>query len=140
MGLFKNFVRKAIGTAGRYIGNMANAATGGTAGIAGKWLLNKAHDHAGTIGKVARGLGQQFLSKETRDKLSSAADTALKYLPGGKIKDTLSKINDAAQGRKATSQKPPTLKSSKATVAAGEGNVYNNNAVRSVNRAVPLQD
>ena len=40
-----------------------------------------------------------MFSDETRKKMSNFADKALKYIPDGKIKDTLSKINDAAQGR-----------------------------------------
>ena len=79
--------------------NAANAYTGGLAGKifdSGVEHLNK---HSGLIGKALNTIGKSVFSDETRNKISSLADKALNYIPDGKIKDTLSKINDSAQGR-----------------------------------------
>lgn len=124
MGILRKLIKSGIGHVGNYIGNMANAATGGSAGLLGKWVLDKAHSNAGKIGKIAKSFGQAVLSKETRNKLSKGADEIISYLPGGKIKETLKKINNSAQGRNESNN---NYKSSKSSIAGGEGNSYNVN-------------
>ena len=73
-----------------------------TLGLAGKVAgmgINHMNNNAGKIGKAARGFGYATLNQRQRNDLSSVADTAIRYMPKGKMKNTLKKINDAAQQR-----------------------------------------
>lgn len=99
MGLLSKIVKTGVGLAGNWAKGALNAATGGTAGVLGNKVLSAAHKHSGVLGKVIGGVGRAILNDNTRNALSSAADTALKFIPGGKVKDTLSRINNVAQGR-----------------------------------------
>ena len=98
MGIGK-YIRSGVGLLGKTAMNYANGLTGGLAGQ----VLNKATDladkHSGLIGKVAKTVGNHFLDEKTRNKISSYTDKAMKYIPEGKIKTALSKINNVAQGR-----------------------------------------
>lgn len=75
-------------------------------GIATKYLGGIIHRNADTIGKAAGGIGRKYLSSTTRNNLSNIADTAIKYMPNGTIKDTLRTINNNAQGRVRPTGKP----------------------------------
>lgn len=97
MGLLGNIMKSTIGHVGNWTKNALNTATGGTAGILGSKMLNMAHKHSGLLGKVIGGIGRNFLNENTRNTLSKAADVALKYIPEGKVKETLSKINNSAK-------------------------------------------
>lgn len=101
MGFLKSIIKKGIGIAGKTVGNYLNSVTGGLAGKVGDLI----HKNAGLLGKVAGGLGRSILSDNARNFLSKAADKALEYIPSGKVKDTLSKMNDAAQGRTSQTKK-----------------------------------
>ena len=96
---FGKYIRSGVGLLGKTALNYANGMTGGIAGH----VLNKATDlvdtHSGLIGKVAKTVGNSFLNENTRKAMSSYADKALKYIPEGKIKTALSKVNNIAQGR-----------------------------------------
>ena len=98
MGIGK-YIRSGVGLLGKTAMNYANGLTGGLAGQ----VLDKATDlvsnHAGLIGKVAKTVGNNFLNENTRNAISSFTDKAMKYIPEGKIKTALSKVNNAAQGR-----------------------------------------
>ena len=99
MGFLKSLVKKGIGLAGKHLMNTANNMTGGLAGKILDKGVSIANKHSGLIGKTLNTIGKNIFSDETRNKMSNIADKALKYIPSGKIKDTLTKINDAAQGR-----------------------------------------
>ena len=99
MGFLRSLVKKGIGLAGKHLMNTANNMTGGLAGKILDKGVSIANKHSGLIGKTLNTIGKNIFSDETRNKMSNIADKALKYIPGGKIKDTLTKINDAAQGR-----------------------------------------
>jgi hypothetical protein len=94
---------KALSFGGNLLGAGLNHLTGGTAGVIGSKVLDAAHKHSGLIGKVASAVGKHVLSDETRSNISNLADKAIKALPQGKIKDTLSSISSSARGEKATS-------------------------------------
>ena len=100
MGIGK-YIRSGVGLLGKTAMNYANGLTGGIAGQ----VLDKATDlvsnNAGLIGKVARNVGKSFLDENTRNAISSFTDKAMKYIPEGKIKTALSKVNNVAQGRDA---------------------------------------
>lgn len=92
---------------GKFLGDLAlagisNTGLGAAAGLIGKgasWLGRKIYEKAGVIGKHLGNLGKETLPKYDRFVWSNAADFAINHMPKGNIKDTLSKINDAAQGR-----------------------------------------
>ena len=116
---FKSWIKQGIGLAGKHLMNAANAYTGG---LAGK-IFNKGLEHvdkqSGVIGNGLKWIGNKILSDENRQKLSNIADKVLDYIPDGKVKNTLSKINDAAQSRNMNTihhdqhkTKPRKLKSS----------------------------
>ena len=98
---FGKYIRSGVGLLGKTAMNYANGLTGGLAGQ----VLDKATDlvsnNAGLIGKVAKTVGNSFLNENTRNKISSFTDKAMKYIPEGKIKTALSKVNNVAQGRDA---------------------------------------
>ena len=111
------------GLAGKLLSGLANHYTGGLAGKA----ANLIKEHSGLIGKVTRDIGRAVLSDKTRNALSSVADAALKLVPEGEVKTTLSKINDAAQGRNnnnLSNTKTNQYKSSNSRIAPGEGSIY----------------
>ena len=99
MGLFNNMIRSGIGLAGK---TLMRAADGVSGGIASR-LLNRTLDYAkansGVIGKVAGDAGRRYLSDSVRNKLSNAATKAIEYIPSGKVKDTLKRINEATQNK-----------------------------------------
>ena len=99
MGLLHNMIRSGIGLAGK---TLMRAADGMSGGIASR-LLNRTLDYAkansDVIGKVAGDVGRRYLSDVVRNKLSSAATNAIEYLPSGKVKDTLKRINEATQNK-----------------------------------------
>ena len=99
MGFLKSWIKQGVGLAGKHLLNTANAYTGGLAGKIGSDALNYANKNSGLIGKALSTIGKSVFNDEARNKMSSLADKALKYIPDGKIKDTLTKINDSAQGR-----------------------------------------
>ena len=99
MGFLKSWFKKGVGLVGKHLMDTANSFTGGLAGKILDKGVSIANKHSGLIGKTLNAIGKDVFSDETRKKMSNFADKALKYIPDGKIKDTLSKINDAAQGR-----------------------------------------
>ena len=96
---FKSWVKQGIGLVGKHLMNAANAYTGGLAGKLINTGVDQADKHAGVIGNGLKWIGNKVLSDDSRQKLSNIVDKALDYIPDGKVKNTLSKINDAAQGR-----------------------------------------
>ena len=99
MGLFGNLVRSGIGIAGKTLMTAANTASGGIAGRLLNRTLNYAKNNAGVIGKVAGNFGCNMLSDSVRNRLSNAATKAIEYIPSGKVKDTLKRINEATQNK-----------------------------------------
>ena len=91
MGFLKSLVKKGIGLAGKHLMNTANNMTGGLAGKILDKGVSIANKHSGLIGKTLNTIGKNIFSDETRNKMSNLADKALKYIPSGKIKDTLTK-------------------------------------------------
>lgn len=125
MGFFRNMIRTGIGTAGKLLGGFANHMTGGLAGKVGGEILNAATKHAGVIGKVAQGIGRTILSDDARNALSKVADSAMKLIPDGKVKNALRSINDSAQGRNEMHTSAPNkYKSSSSRSTASSGTVY----------------
>lgn len=96
MGI-KSLVKGTLGYLGKRISNNLDAATGGLSSHIGKKVLDFSHKHSGTIGKIAGNIGRHVLTDKARNVLSNATDTALKYVPDGKIKDTISNISKAAK-------------------------------------------
>ena len=111
-----------MGLAGKLLGGVANHYTGGLVGKA----ANLIKEHSGLIGKVTGGIGRAIVPDKVRNALSTVADAALKLVPEGEVKSTLSKINDAAQGRERnlSNTKTNQYKSSDSRIAPGEGSIY----------------
>lgn len=99
MGFMKHFIRDGIGIAGKTLMNAADVYSGGLASKLTDKGLNAIQKNSGIIGKVAGGIGRFVLSDSFRDKMSNAANQAIKYLPNGKVKDTLKSLNDSAQNK-----------------------------------------
>ena len=96
--VFKDLIKIGIGLAGKYAMHAAKASPYIlAAGIAGKVALSSANKHAGLIGQKMNELGNKYFSDKTRERLSNVANKVIDYMPDGKIEDTLTKINDAAQ-------------------------------------------
>ena len=110
------------GLTGKALGGIANFYTGGLAGKVGNFIK----DHSGIIGKVAGDIGRYVVPGKVRNAISSITDSALELVPEGEVKTTLSKINDAAQGRNKTlsNTKTDQYKSSDSRIAPGEGSIY----------------
>ena len=97
---FKSYIKQGVGLLGKVGMGYADSLTGGLASKvvhSGVKFLDK---NAGVIGKVARTLGKNYLSDETRGKIQNYAQQAIKYMPDGSIKTALNKISQAAQGKK----------------------------------------
>ena len=95
---WQEIIKGGVGLGGKLLMGAADSFSGG---LASKLLDASAGGltkHAGVIGSVARGLGESFLSDSTRNKIANIADTALKYVPDGKVKTALSSINKSAKG------------------------------------------
>ena len=99
MGMFNNMIRSGIGLAGKTLMRAADGMSGGLAGRLLNRTLDYAKSHSGVIGKVAGDVGRRYLSDTVRDKLSNAANKAIEYIPSGKVKDTLKRINEATQNK-----------------------------------------
>ena len=99
MGLMHNMIRSGIGLAGKTLMRAADGVSGGIASRLLNRTLDYAKSHSGVIGKVAGDVGRKFLSDTVRDKLSNAATKAIDYIPSGKVKDTLKRINEATQNK-----------------------------------------
>lgn len=92
---------------GKFLGDLALAGIGHTgigaaASLLGKgaqWIGSKITNNAGMIGKHLRRYAKDTMPKYDRFVWGNAADFAINHMPKGNVKDTLSKINDAAQGR-----------------------------------------
>ena len=109
MGFLRKLIKQGIGIAGKQLMNQANAWTGGLAGKAINSMVSGANNNAGLIGSVANKLGNKFLNLGARKMLSSTADQAIKYIPKGSVRDALTKINDAAQGRNIPKKEEPKV-------------------------------
>ena len=99
MGIIHNMIRSGIGIAGKTLMRAADGASGGIASRLLNRTLDYAKSNSGVIGKVAGNIGRRVLSDSVRDKLSNAATKAIEYIPSGKVKDTLKRINDATQNK-----------------------------------------
>ncbi len=97
---FGKFLRNGVGLLGKTALGVADAYSGGLASKVAKGSVNFLDRNAGTIGKVARTLGKNFLNDETRNKIYNYTRTAIKYMPEGKVRTALNKISQAAQGKK----------------------------------------
>lgn len=95
----KHFIRDGIGIAGKTLMNAADVYSGGLASKLTDKGLNAIQKNSGIIGKVAGSIGRSVLSDSIRNKMSNAANQAIKYLPNGKVKDTLKSLNDSAQNK-----------------------------------------
>ena len=118
MGLL-NLVKKGVGLAGKYALHGLNNMTGGIAGQVFNDSMNWLNKGKTTseIGSELNSLGKWLLNDRGREQLSNLADKALKIMPNGKVKNILSKINDAAQGR------PPPKKQNKRRLTDAEWQV-----------------
>lgn len=82
----------------------------------GVGLIGKVvHRASPFIGKALGAYGRTFVSAPVRKLAGSAADVAIKNMPDGRVKETLARINDAAQGHIRISDNPyaftkPTIK------------------------------
>ena len=92
-------IRSGIGLAGKTLMRAADGMSGGIASRLLNRTLDYAKSHSGVIGKVAGDVGRKVLSESVRNKLSNAATNAIEYLPSGKVKDTLKRINEATQNK-----------------------------------------
>ena len=68
-------------------------------GAAGKWIGNKIDSNAGVIGKHLGSFGENAMAGPQRWLVKNIADFAINRLPKGNVKDTLTKISNAAQGK-----------------------------------------
>lgn len=111
---------------GKFLGDLALAGIGHTglgaaASLLGKgaqWIGSKISNNAGMIGKHLRKYAKDTIPKYDRYVWSNAADFAINHMPKGNVKDTLSKINDAAQGR--THPQSTVKNNTSATNASGD--------------------
>ena len=92
-------IRSGIGLAGKTLMRAADGMSGGLASRLLNRTLDYANSHSGVIGKVAGDFGRRYLSDTVRSKLSNAATKAIDYIPSGKVKDTLKRINQATQNK-----------------------------------------
>ena len=99
MGVMKSFIRDGIGIAGKALMTAADSASGGLASKVMNRGLDIATKNSGVIGKVAGGIGRNFLSDTIRSRMASMADKTIDYLPSGKLKSTLKSLNDATQNK-----------------------------------------
>ena len=99
MGLFNNMIRRGVGLAGKTLMRAADGMSGGIASRLLNRTLDYAKSHSCVIGKVAGDVGRRYLSDTVRSKLSNAATKAIDYIPSGKVKDTLKRINQATQNK-----------------------------------------
>ena len=97
MGVMKSFIRDGIGIAGKALMTAADSASGGLASKVMNRGLDIATKNSGVIGKVAGGIGRNFLSDTIRSRMASIADNTIDYLPSSKLKSTLKSLNDATQ-------------------------------------------
>ena len=95
----KHFIRDGIGIAGKTLMNAADVYSGGLASKLTDKGLNAIQKNSGIIGKVAGSIGRSVLSDSIRNKMANAANQAIKYLPSGKVKDTLKSLNDSTQNK-----------------------------------------
>lgn len=102
---FGKFIRNGVGLIGKTALGVADTYTGGLASKIAKGSVKFLNRNAGTIGKVARTIGKNFLSDETRNKLTDYTRAAIKYMPEGKVRTALNKISQAAQGKKVKQHK-----------------------------------
>ncbi len=109
MGLFRKVVRGGIGIVGKHFMNHANALSLGLAGKAKNAIVNSLSDRAGLIGKRLHTYGHYVLPDGIRNITASTADQAIKYIPKGSVRDALTKINDAAQGRNIPKKEEPKV-------------------------------
>ena len=80
MGVMKSFIRDGIGIAGKALMTAADSASGGLASKVMNRGLGIAAKNSGVIGKVAGGIGRNFLSAIIRSRMASMADNTLKIL------------------------------------------------------------
>ena len=73
--------------------------TGKGLGFVGKAAGRFIDRHAGIIGKGIGAAGRAMFLPFQRRAYSAISDKAISLMPKGKVRDTLSIINDAAQGR-----------------------------------------
>ena len=121
MGLL-SLAKSGIGLAGKLLGAAANHFTGGLAGKVG----NAITENSGLVGKIAGKIGRAIVPSKVRNALSSVTDAAIDYVPEGKIKTALVKMNDAAEKRgvNISTAKSNQFKSSNSRIAPGEGSIY----------------
>jgi hypothetical protein len=70
---------------------------GGIVNKLGREAASKIKENPGIIGKIGGNMARAFVPKKYRKAASTIANTALKIIPEGKIKNVLTKINDEAQ-------------------------------------------
>ena len=141
MGLL-NLVKKGVGLAGKYALHGLNNMTGGIAGQVLNDSMNWLNKGKTTseVGSELNSLGKWLLNDRGREQLSNLADKALKIMPNSKVKNILSKINDAAQGR------PPPKKQNKRRLTDAEWQVRKERRKKhkkdkkASNKSVNLQD
>ena len=109
--IWREMIKGGIGLGGKVLMGAADSVSGGLASKLLDVSTSGLTKHSGLIGKVAKGLGESFLSDSTRNKIANIADTALKYVPEGNVKTALSSINKSAKGESVESIKAPLEKS-----------------------------
>ena len=96
---FTDWIKQGVGLAGKHLINSVNSASGGLIGKLVNDGIDYANKNAGIIGKGLRIMGKNYLSDGVRNTLSNLTDKALEHMPDGNVKDTLTKLNNIAQGR-----------------------------------------
>lgn len=99
---WRDAIKGVAGLGGKLLMGAADNFTGGLASKLLDATSGSLKRNSGLIGKVAKGIGTSLLSEKTRGRIANIADTALKYVPEGKVKSALSAINDPAQGKTAS--------------------------------------
>ncbi|KAK8858264.1 hypothetical protein M9Y10_013365 [Tritrichomonas musculus] len=96
----KNLIREGI--IGHELRHVFGAADFMTNGLARKFYDNTItfmNNNTKNIGILLNTAGNTLLKDSIRNGLSSISDEAIKWLPNSKLKSTLKKINNVAQGR-----------------------------------------
>lgn len=119
--ILREMIKGGIGLGGKVLMGAADNFTGGLASKLLETTAGGLTKHSGLIGKVAKGLGESFLSDNARSKIANIAESALKYVPEGNVKTALSSINKSAKGETVVEPKASQADTSKPIADTGGG-------------------
>ena len=117
----RELIKGGIGLGGKVLMVPADNFTGGLASKLLETTAGCLTKHSDLIGKVAKGLGENFLRNNARGKIANIAESALKYVSEGNVKTALSSINKSAKGETVVEPKASQADTSKPIADTGGG-------------------